>query len=232
MSERLLIGVICSEPHMERSAKVLEGIIAQAFRSNCDIAVISPLFHIQFEFNNFRAEEKYIYRLILSERFDGFIYDRRFILNDKVAEYTDMLLKKTHKPVMMVDGSRHSFFENTASDDRRPFEKLCIIREKIRNNPQYEWSIDSICKEFHVSKSYLQKSYKSCFGSSIIDELIHFRIDMAKELLEETELSITEIAEQCGYSSYIYFARQFKKVENIIPSAYRELKKRKHIASE
>lgn len=47
---------------------------------------------------------------------------------------------------------------------------------------------------------------------------------MAKNLLEETGLSITEIAEQCGYSSYLYFTRQFKKVENTTPSAYRESK--------
>lgn len=107
----------------------------------------------------------------------------------------------------------------------RLIEKLCIIREKLRNNPQNEWSIDDINEEFHVSKSHLQKSYKSYFESSIIDDLIHLRMDMAKNLLEETELSIREIAEKCGYSSYLYFTRQFKKFEYITPSAYRELKK-------
>lgn len=103
----------------------------------------------------------------------------------------------------------------------RLIEKLCIIREKLRNNPQNEWSIDGISEEFHVSKSHLQKSYKSYFGSSIIDDLIHMRMNMAKNLLEETELSIREIAEKCGYSSYLYFTRQFKKFEGITPSAYR-----------
>lgn len=124
MDKRLLIGVVCSEPHMERTSEVLNGIIAQAFKSNCDIVVLSPLFNMQFEFNDFRAEEKYIYRLILSERFDGFIYDCRFFYNSNSKNFADKLLKKTGKPVMMVDGYEHSIFENTAADDRRPYEKL------------------------------------------------------------------------------------------------------------
>lgn len=124
MTKRLLIGVICSGPQMERTSEVLKGIIAQAFKSNCDIVVLSPLFNTQFEYNNFRIEERYIYRLILSERFDGFIYDCRFFHNKNVRDFADKLLKKTKKPVMMVDGYEHNIFENTEADDSRPYEKL------------------------------------------------------------------------------------------------------------
>lgn len=124
MGKRFLVGVICSEPYMERTAEVLRGIISQAFKSNCDIVVLSPLYCILHEFNTFRTEEKYIYRLASSGRFDGFIYDRRFIMNEEAAVFTDKILKRTHKPVMMVDGLQHPIFENTAADDRRPFEKL------------------------------------------------------------------------------------------------------------
>lgn len=124
MTKKLLIGVICSEPHMERTAEVLEGIISQAFKSKCDIVILSPLFNMQFDFNNFRISEKNIYNLILSENFDGFIYDCRFFNNNKARDFADKLLKKTKKPVMMVDGYEHYIFENTEADDRRPFEKL------------------------------------------------------------------------------------------------------------
>lgn len=124
MAKKLLIGVICSGPQMERTSEVLKGIIAQAFKSNCDIVVLSPLFHMSYEYNNFRTEERFIYRLILSERFDGFIYDCRFFDNNNARDFADRLLKKTKKPVMMVDGYEHSIFENTEADDRRPYEKL------------------------------------------------------------------------------------------------------------
>ena len=124
MGKRFLIGVICSEPYMERTAEVLKGIISQAFRSNCDIVVLSPLYNMLTEYNTFRKEEHYIYRLASSERFDGFLYDRRFIYKDETAAFIDKILKQSQKPVMLIDGFQHPVFENTASDDRRPFEKL------------------------------------------------------------------------------------------------------------
>ena len=45
---------------------------------------------------------------------------------------------------------------------------------------------------------------------------------MAKKLLSGTPLSVTEIAEKCGYSSYVYFAKQFRKNTGMTPSDYRK----------
>lgn len=124
MAKRLLIGVICEEPDYERTGDVLEGVISQAFRSGCDVAVIAPLYHMQYEWNCFRTAQKEIYQLALSDKFDGFLYDRRFFHNDQTAQFVDKLLIRSHKPVMMIDGFEHHIFENTAADDRRPFEEL------------------------------------------------------------------------------------------------------------
>ncbi len=101
------------------------------------------------------------------------------------------------------------------------FEKLCLLREKIMKNPEFAWNISEIAKGLYLSKSYLQKIYKSYFGKSIIEEMIQFRIDKAKELLEKDDMTITDIAKECGYSSYNYFVRQFKKSEGISPTDFR-----------
>lgn len=101
------------------------------------------------------------------------------------------------------------------------FEKLCRLRNELRSNPEKQWKISEIADELFLSKSYLQKIYKTYFGKSIIEEMIQFRIDRAKELLLNTDMTVTEIARECGYSSYNYFARQFKTIEDISPSDYR-----------
>lgn len=101
------------------------------------------------------------------------------------------------------------------------YEKLCMIRERMQIYPQQEWSIESISLELGISKSYLQKYYRSNFGMSIIDSLIHIRLEAAKKLLRETDLTVTAIAEKCGYSSYIHFTKQFRKAENTTPTNYR-----------
>ena len=101
------------------------------------------------------------------------------------------------------------------------YEKLCMIRERMRLSPQLNWSIESISNELGISKSYLQKYYRNNFGASLIDSLIHIRMDMAKKLLRETDLTVTAIAEKCGYSSYIHFTKQFRKTESVTPTSYR-----------
>lgn len=101
------------------------------------------------------------------------------------------------------------------------FEKICILRSKIMKNPEFQWSIDSIADNLYLSKSYLQKIYKTYFGKGIIEEMITFRIEKAKKLLADTDITITEISRQCGYSSYNYFVRQFKSVVGLSPTEYR-----------
>lgn len=102
------------------------------------------------------------------------------------------------------------------------FEKLCMLRNSIRRNPEQQWNISDIAKKMYLSKSYLQKIYKNYFNKSIIEDMICFRIEKAKQLLSETDETITDISKECGYSSYNYFVRQFRICENKSPSEYRE----------
>lgn len=102
------------------------------------------------------------------------------------------------------------------------FERICRLRIDIMQHPEYEWSISEIASKLYLSKSYLQKMYKYYFKCSIIEELIYFRIEKAKKLLAETDMTVTDIARECGYSTYNYFVRRFKSSENMSPSEYRE----------
>lgn len=112
------------------------------------------------------------------------------------------------------------------------FEKLCLLRNRIKKNPELPWNISEIAESLYLSKSYLQKIYKSYFGKSIIEEMIEFRISNAKTLLSQTDMTVTEISRECGYSSYNYFVRQFRLCEGCSPSDYRDEQKRKAIENE
>ena len=59
----------------------------------------------------------------------------------------------------------------------------------------------------------------------MLEYIASTRIDRAKHLLKEENLSIGEIAEQVGFVNSHTFIRCFKKGENITPGKYRELKK-------
>ena len=99
---------------------------------------------------------------------------------------------------------------------------LTYLRESIRKEPGKPWKVEQMCRIAGMGKSTLQKQYKSCFGKSIFEELIQFRVELAKHLLKDTALSLGKISEKCGYSSESYFMKQFKSITGTTPSAFRK----------
>ena len=101
-------------------------------------------------------------------------------------------------------------------------ERLNSLRLALYSSPAQKWEISDMANYVTLSPSYFQSVYKKTFNISCISDLISIRINYAKELLSTTNIPINEIAEQCGYSSNIYFARQFKHKVGITPTEYRK----------
>lgn len=76
---------------------------------------------------------------------------------------------------------------------------------------------------FHRSASHLSRLFRRCSGKTFTQYVQSLRMDRAKTLLQETNLSVREIGVQCGYSDYFYFARQFKRAQGVTPSEWRQM---------
>lgn len=81
---------------------------------------------------------------------------------------------------------------------------------------------DEIAKGLNISTSYFQHIYKKLFGVPVNQDIIKGRIEHAARLLMETDASVSEIAEQCGYENLEHFSRQFKKIKKVSPQKYRK----------
>ncbi len=106
--------------------------------------------------------------------------------------------------------------------DKNFFHALSSLRNKIYLSPGKEWKIERISKDLNFSRSYIQHSYKTCFGESIQDSITNSRIEYAKHLLSSTETKISHIASLCGYHSDVHFIRIFKSKIGITPSLFRK----------
>ncbi|WP_128103027.1 ABC transporter substrate-binding protein [Paenibacillus sp. DCT19] len=82
-------------------------------------------------------------------------------------------------------------------------------------------TLESLARTFHYSAPYLSKSFKREIGTSIIDYLINIRMDKAKNLLQQTDLSLQEIATSIGYADVSYFIRIFKKSTGVTPKQFK-----------
>ena len=104
--------------------------------------------------------------------------------------------------------------------------KACEIivraKEYISDNYNKDISLDSVSKYVDKSPYYFSKLFKDETGENFIDYLTNIRIEKAKHMLSDKEISIKEICIDVGYSDPNYFSRTFKKCIGITPSEYRE----------
>jgi len=81
--------------------------------------------------------------------------------------------------------------------------------------------------KLHYEYNYLSNLFSEVEGTTIEKYFISQRIEKVKELLVYDELSLSEIANQLGYSSTAYLSSQFKKITGLTPTFYKSLKETK-----
>jgi AraC family transcriptional regulator, pdu and cob operon regulator len=101
-------------------------------------------------------------------------------------------------------------------------KKILAARHYIEQNYQKKLTIEEIANCVFLSKSHFSHMFKKEVGISPINYLNRFRIDKAKELLQNTNNSITEIAANVGFQSLPHFNRIFKSLEKITPGLCRK----------
>ena len=107
-----------------------------------------------------------------------------------------------------------------SAEPRTLFEQMCNY---IRNNFEKEISVKTLADAFNVSPETVRRHFrKADTGLTPFELLALLRHQRAIELLEQTDLSIAEIAAKCGYSDPFSFSRAFKKRDCLSPLQHRK----------
>lgn len=99
--------------------------------------------------------------------------------------------------------------------------ELNSLRKSVYENPTNKWSVDFVCRCLKISRTYFHRIYFGTFGITFGQDVIESRLIYAADLLENTSLSVSVIAERCGYESDSYFMKQFKQHRGCTPTEYR-----------
>ncbi len=94
--------------------------------------------------------------------------------------------------------------------------------EYMYRNISSELSVEDIAKSCYRSVGYFSHLFKDIAGVSPHRYITSLRMEKAKELLSDTELSVAEIGEAVGFTDQNYFSRAFKAHTGISPLAYRK----------
>lgn len=83
-------------------------------------------------------------------------------------------------------------------------------------------TLEEICREFELSKSYLNVIFQKYTQHAPMDFFINMKMKKACQMLKSGDLYIYEIAQRVGYSDQYYFSRIFKRVVGVSPKEYRQ----------
>jgi LacI family transcriptional regulator len=82
-------------------------------------------------------------------------------------------------------------------------------------------TVNDVIRPMTISRRQLERRFRLSLGRSILDEILRNRLDRARQLLIETELTLPQIATASGFSSASYFNVVFRKAFGNTPGAFR-----------
>ena len=96
-----------------------------------------------------------------------------------------------------------------------------MLLDKIRKRPGERWHIAELARLAAMSKRTFMRRFRAATGFSPADWVTRARVDAARELLENTGLSIDQIADRCGLGTPT-LRHHFRKKVGLSPTRYRK----------
>lgn len=152
--------------------------------------------------------------------------------SDTGISFPDMPIPNLNLPLnLQLDWCKNMFTTiiNTcmsAESGQLHSEYTQSVIKYIEKNYSNNILLKDIAKHIGISEQYLSTVFKKDLGKSPSDYLTEFRIEQAKELLEQNKLNLKEIYSQVGFNSYNYFFTVFKKLTGLTPNAYKKGKRK------
>lgn len=101
------------------------------------------------------------------------------------------------------------------------------VIQYINRNFRQEIGLAQIAQEFWLNPSYLSRQFKSNVGMTITEFVTDRRVDCAKGMLHDRDMSISDIAMESGFNNISYFNAVFKKWTGLTPGDYRKQRQEK-----
>ncbi len=100
-------------------------------------------------------------------------------------------------------------------------QQLKQVFDYIQDHLDQEISLDILAAQIGMSQFYFARLFKQSVGMSPYRYLIGQRIERAKQLLRQKDLSITAIALRCGFNTQSHLTQYFRQLTSTTPKKYR-----------
>jgi len=135
-------------------------------------------------------------------------------------EVEELRSKLYHFGFELIDDTRSQLIEKI----KTLIIEMIRYKKDEQNRVNYSLYIES---KLNRDYTYLSNLFSEVTGVTIEKYIINQKIERVKELLVYDELTISQIADELGYSSIAYFSAQFKKVTGLTPGHFKQVRDNK-----
>lgn len=219
-----LFDIVCLKPYILHKSEYPTGPPRKRLIIQFNLPTLIDLLQEQFEqvmsifekpvpIYRFDSEEQDIINGLLNDIFSISKSKnplRTLLIHNKFTEYLCTLYKF----------SKNNIYEQ--SNANTTTSKIYAVASYIHNHYAKDLSLDLLAQEFYLSTYYLSHLFKKVTGFTLINYIQITRTKNAQQLLLYTDTKITEIAEQCGFTSFSQFNRVFNKFCGMSPRSFRQ----------
>lgn len=118
--------------------------------------------------------------------------------------------------ILLIRGNRRPQ-SKTLPENNVLLMEVCAFLEK---NVELSLHFSYIWERFNVSASVLKKAFREHMVCGVMEHFNRLKVDAAKEMIRESDLNFTEIADRLSFNTSQYFTTVFRRVSGMTPSEY------------
>ena len=141
-------------------------------------------------------------------------------IDESESKITGQIRKKIILLQFIHELWKKGFIVENDTTGRNTVEKEMV--SYIQQNYMGKILLREFGEQFHLSEKYISRYFKEHFHITLSQYVTYLRLEHAKQMLQETDISVTEVAMQSGYQNISYFIRSFKKTYGVSPLKYRK----------
>ena len=191
-----------------------------------DIEKVNLMINVLIEILSQCQTKPFFYRSIYREILEifGMAFEKKNLSSEFIyKEKVDINAENMKSIIQIVQEWERTYFNDIKKKEKSEGDYLVLkVLEYIEENIESrEINVNMIADHFCVSASNLSHQFKLYTNNKISEYILMRKLERAKEMLENTDYRISEIAELLGYSQTSSFIRTFKHCYGVTPAEYR-----------
>ena len=162
---------------------------------------------------------KFIFSNLLKDFYDSLPESSRGSLDREI----DQLYRSTDfgSVKAIIDENIARLEETFAVNPQMSHREIEAVKQYIYDHYKEELSIDILARLVYMAPSYLSAVFKKETGQNLSKFIKEYRMEKARDMLENTHMKIVNISESVGYPNVSYFCQSFREFYGVSPQKFR-----------